>query len=98
MTNVRFSHADQCLVSIGGTDTAVVVWRYSGGSHDQASVETDGGTPVHTSSATYLSEDSDTDSEEEGEERGVGERRGRRRVVCERRWEREEGRRKVTTA
>ena len=28
VTNVRFSHNDEFLVSIGGNDTAVVVWDY----------------------------------------------------------------------
>ena len=51
VTNVRFSHADQKLVSVGGADTAVVVWDYGGGSQEDSAVR---------------GEESDTDSEEEG--------------------------------
>jgi microtubule-associated protein-like 6 len=52
VTNVRFSHGDQKLVSTGGADTAVVVWDYSGNTQEDASIR---------------EEESDTDSEEEGE-------------------------------
>ena len=69
VTNVRFSAGDGQLVSTGGADTAVVVWRYTGGSCDQSVDQSD---PSVTRSALYQSEESDTDSEEEG--KGEGER------------------------
>ncbi len=62
MTNVRWSHDDCSLISLGGADTSLMVWKYSGGSHDQASDQSQGSLPT----SMYLSEDSDTDSEEEG--------------------------------
>ena len=61
MTNVRFSLDDRVLVSLGGADTSVMVWRYTG-SHDQESDQSGGSIPT----SGYLSDDSDTDSEEEG--------------------------------
>ena len=61
MTNVRFSSDDDRLVSVGGADTAVIVWRLQGGSHDAESCSL-----AVACSTAYMSEDSDTDSEEEG--------------------------------
>lgn len=51
MTNVRWTHDDSLLVSVGGNDTSVMVW-----SHDSSARSTGRGD----------SDDSDTDSEEEG--------------------------------
>ena len=66
MTNVRFSHDDRKLVSVGGADTSVMVWTHNAGSREPVSDETSqSGAPVVTS-AGFSSEDSDTDSEEEG--------------------------------
>ena len=65
MTNVRFSHNDTKLISTGGADMSVMVWTYSGGIQD-ASSGTGEPTAMVPSSSTYLSEESDTDSEEEG--------------------------------
>ena len=66
VTNVRFSHDDRKLVSVGGADTSVMVWRHNAGSREPVSDETSqSGDPVVTSSG-FSSEDSDTDSEEEG--------------------------------
>ena len=63
VTNVRFTHDDRKMVSLGGADMSVMVWAHSAGSREP-SVVTDQ-SEVITSSG-YLSEDSDTDSEEEG--------------------------------
>ena len=60
VTNVRFTHDDKKLVSLGGADMSVMVWARSGGScepSDQSEV---------VASSGYISEESDTDSEEEG--------------------------------
>ncbi|XP_033734062.1 echinoderm microtubule-associated protein-like 6 [Pecten maximus] len=53
VTNVRFTSDDNLLVSTGGADTAIMVWRY--GNPSEGPVTTCGD-----------SDDSDTDSEEEG--------------------------------
>ena len=60
MTNVRWSHDSSMLLSVGGADTSVMVWSCSG-------IEVASSTGVN-SKFTYHgdSEDSDTDSEEEG--------------------------------
>ena len=50
MTNVRWSSGDSHLVSVGGGDTAVMVWELSGARGCERGD----------------SDDSDTDSEEEG--------------------------------
>ena len=64
VTNVRFSHDDRKLVSLGGADTTVMVWSRSGGGSCEPTGESDqSAAPV---SSGYISEDSDTDSEEEG--------------------------------
>jgi WD40 repeat protein len=67
VTNVRFSHDDRKLVSVGGADTSVMIWTHNAGSREPVSDETSqsGDIPVMTSSG-FSSEDSDTDSEEEG--------------------------------
>ncbi|CAH1792746.1 unnamed protein product [Owenia fusiformis] len=52
VTNVRWSHDDRYLVSCGGDDTSVMVWSH-GGAGDVSGGQGD-------------SDDSDTDSEEEG--------------------------------
>ena len=68
VTNVRFSHDDSRLVSAGGADTAIIVWRNHGGAtrdtgpdDDQVDSPVGGARP-----SAHVSEDSDTDSEEEG--------------------------------
>lgn len=75
VTNVRFSCGDQQLVSTGGADTALVVWRYGGAWSDQSAGQSD----VSSRSTGYMSEESDTDSEEEGGTR-VGIRGGAKGV------------------
>ncbi len=55
VTNVRWSANDTHLISVGGADTAVMVWSH--GASDQARGDSD---------------DSDTDSEEEGGQLCVG--------------------------
>lgn len=67
VTNVRFSQDDRKLVSLGGGDTSVMVWAHSAGSRDQAA-ETGQSTDLKPPSG-FSSEDSDTDSEEEGRKR-----------------------------
>ena len=68
MTNVRWSHDDRQLVSLGGGDMSLMVWSHSAGSRDSPSAAADQSDPSPiTSSLGYLSEESDTDSEEEGE-------------------------------
>lgn len=52
MTNVRWTHDDNRLVSVGGADTSVMVWSH--------------GRPEEREDAAGDSDDSDTDSEEEG--------------------------------
>ena len=52
MTNCRFSNGDKKLVSLGGADTSVMVWTHISGKE--------------RTSACRDSDDSDTDSEEEG--------------------------------
>ena len=47
MTNVRWSYNDGKLISVGGADTALMVWS-------------------HAASGSGASDESDTDSEEEG--------------------------------
>ena len=64
MTNVRFSHDDKKLVSLGGGDTSVMVWKHSAGSREPANETDQSDDPIIPSS--FSSEDSDTDSEEEG--------------------------------
>ena len=64
MTNVRFSHDDKKLVSLGGADTSVMVWAHNAGSREPASETGQSADPVAPSG--FSSEDSDTDSEEEG--------------------------------
>ena len=54
MTNVRFTHDDTKLVSTGGGDLSVMVW-----SHSKEGTQKD-------RSLDYISDDSNTDSEEEG--------------------------------
>ena len=67
MTNVRFSHDDRKLISLGGGDTSMMVWAHGAGSRDQTA-EADQSTDVKVP-AGFSSEDSDTDSEEEGMKR-----------------------------
>lgn len=52
MTNVRWSHDDRKLISVGGADTSIMVWSRDGAGEGNACGDSD---------------DSDTDSEEEGE-------------------------------
>ena len=52
VTNVRWTNGDSRLVSVGGADTSVMVWSHAR-AHDREEVGGD-------------SDDSDTDSEEEG--------------------------------
>ncbi len=68
MTNVRFSSDDEKLVSTGGADTAVVVWKHQGGTRGQSEDQSDPALPVSSSSSSggLVDEESDTDSEEEG--------------------------------
>ena len=65
VTNVRFSHDDRKLVSVGGADTSVMVWAHNAGSREPASETSQSADPMVASSG-FSSEDSDTDSEEEG--------------------------------
>ncbi|XP_035687635.1 echinoderm microtubule-associated protein-like 6 isoform X3 [Branchiostoma floridae] len=53
VTNVRWSHDDRMLVSVGGADTAVLVWAHNTPGSRQNGLKGE-------------SEDSETDSEEEG--------------------------------
>lgn len=53
MTNVRWCHDDQKLVTVGGADMSVMVWA----SNNPAG---------KTTTCRGESDDSDTDSEEEG--------------------------------
>ena len=55
MTNVRWAADDSKLVSTGGADTSVMVWKHGTGASS-------------TPTACGESDDSDTDSEEEGGE------------------------------
>ena len=66
MTNVRFSHDDRKLVSLGGADMALMVWTHSAGSRDPAPGTNQSDAGIVTSLGGYQSEESDTDSEEEG--------------------------------
>ena len=65
VTNVRFSHDDRKLVSVGGADTSVMVWAHNAGSREPASETSQSADPMVALSG-FSSEDSDTDSEEEG--------------------------------
>jgi len=65
VTNVRFTHDDRKLVSAGGADMSVMVWVHSSGSREPAP-ETGQSAALVSSSSGYISEESDTDSEEEG--------------------------------
>eukprot|EP00057_Strongylocentrotus_purpuratus_P018650 XP_011673124.1 PREDICTED: echinoderm microtubule-associated protein-like 6 [Strongylocentrotus purpuratus] len=51
VTNVRWSHDDRKLISVGGADTSIMVWSRDGAGESNACGDSD---------------DSDTDSEEEG--------------------------------
>ena len=64
VTNVRFSHDDRKLISLGGGDTSVMVWAHNAGSRDPATETGQSADPVIPTGMS--SEDSDTDSEEEG--------------------------------
>ena len=64
MTNVRFSHDDKKLVSLGGADMSVMVWSHSAGSRDPTPPDDQSDAAI---SSGYMSQESDTDSEEEGE-------------------------------
>ena len=64
MTNVRFTFNGKQLVSAGGADMSVMVWAHNPGSRDPAPDTDQSAAPI--SSSGYMSEESDTDSEEEG--------------------------------
>lgn len=66
VTSVRFSHDDRQLVSLGGADMSLMVWSHTTGSRDPVASTTDQSDPSSMTSLGYLSEESDTDSEEEG--------------------------------
>ena len=67
VTSVRWSHDDRLLLSLGGADTSLMVWAHSAGSRDPVATVNDQSDPsTATSLLGYLSEESDTDSEEEG--------------------------------
>ena len=70
VTHVSFSHDDRKLVSLGGADMSLMVWSHSAGSRDPAPTAATTGDhqsdPSSMTSLGYLSEESDTDSEEEG--------------------------------
>ena len=59
VTNVRWTHDDKKLVSTGGADTSMMVWQRD--------------VPEGRDNCRGESDDSDTDSEEEGMEMRVGE-------------------------
>ncbi len=67
MTNVRFSHDDRKLVSVGGADMSVMVWVHRAGSREPAPATDESESGVQMTSSGYMSEESDTDSEEEGD-------------------------------
>lgn len=67
MTSVRFSHDDQKLVSLGGADMSLMVWSHSTGSRDPVATAANQSDTSQMTSLGYLSEESETDSEEEGE-------------------------------
>ena len=69
VTIVRFSHDDKRLISLGGGDTSLMVWKHAAGSRDPA-METDQSEELMPPSS-FSSEDSDTDSEEEGETKSM---------------------------
>lgn len=72
VTNVRFSHDDRKLVSVGGADTSVMIWAHNAGSRELAvSDETSQSGDLVMTSSGFSSEDSDTDSEEEGTAHGA---------------------------
>lgn len=64
VTNVRFTFNGRQLVSAGGADMSVMVWAHSSGSREPAPETDQSAGPI--SSSGYMSEESDTDSEEEG--------------------------------
>ncbi len=66
VTNVRFVHDDRKLVSLGGADMSVMVWAHSAGSREAAQATDQSESAVQVTSSGYMSEESDTDSEEEG--------------------------------
>ena len=66
VTNVRFSRDDHYLVSTGGADTAVIVWRNHGTKSGEGADTDQPDGPASDVSAALMNEDSDTDSEEEG--------------------------------
>jgi len=68
VTNVKFSHDDHYLISSGGADTAVIVWRNHGTKSGEESNtdQSDGLVGVASEDSALMNEDSDTDSEEEG--------------------------------
>ena len=66
VTNVRFSHDDRMLVSVGGADMSVMVWTHSSArSHAQAG-QSDGVAMSSMATGCTSDQESDTDSEEEG--------------------------------
>lgn len=68
MTNVRFSSDGRKLVSVGGADMSVMVWAHSAGSREPPPATDQSEPSAQATPLGYMSEESDTDSEEEGKQ------------------------------
>uniref|UniRef100_A0A8C8FN74 EMAP like 3 n=1 Tax=Oncorhynchus tshawytscha TaxID=74940 RepID=A0A8C8FN74_ONCTS len=71
VTNVRFTHCDSHVLSMGGKDTCILQWRVKrGGTGDS------GGDRLHSSSSTSTKNQREADRETKGRERLQREREG----------------------